>query len=902
MFKNKKIALFSISILVFLGFFAFSNAAKAQFGIFDYADALSGLIDIGDPFLSLALWLILIVSMSFVYVLFGAALLQWAIDLPVNLNSPVVLSGWTFVQGLVNLFFVLALLFIAIAYILKLESFPVKKILPRLLLIILLVNFSLLVVGMVTDIGEFFMNTLRSAFGVDFIEMALTPLKSSVSSIIIVFANIILAYVTASVTIYGAIPLAIAFIIQLVTGTLIGSFFQTGLFVIMNLVMGSIFFMYFFLFLGRIVALWLIAIFSPVAFFCLIFPQTKQYFSKWFKALIQWAFMGVVALFLLGLIITMFNQVFQNQPAVVQIGAMGGMGGFTITDAIYNYLFLIIFLFVALKATQKYIPAGAAEGLAMMKGAGGGMAGRVKNFASKAAKTKEVQRISKKMSDVRGGKEYYDQEMTKVKNKGMLAKATVATKSWTRAIPAAIGKRVGEITYAEGKQAEYQDFERRKKKHGDLTPQKELELMRHAPSKLDRLAIYANAIDKGHMGALKKLGLKKSEKVELQQEAQKYHEEFARKDLRKDPGAAASAIEKDQKKELEKVNQNLQALRDQGKTHEADLYQKNVVNNLKDEQELKRKRLGLSISDDETKKYGSLSNKLALELSENNFAKLDEETLKELMTGENSEKFFQNVNSGQLKAASRENKGETRDIIKTQVRAYEKQIRSQNKALFDNLRTSGAVSAGFGISKDEQIGGKGDDKNHLKANLITDYEKESEKIKYKEPKEEAEKDSKLDSFIAHREAMRKAREAELRETKEPYAQRYIRKGKELKSARELDSLRPKREAYEGSGPTGADPYGGSVEMSEKKEENKPWLRGSSRKTSERKTKSGGATGRISSMRQSLARQSIKEKRAQEAQEREAERQKLEQEIKKEKEKEKEIKKRLEEEDKNNPYA
>jgi len=702
MFKNKKLTFFFIAILIFLGFFAVFGSAKAQFGIFDYADALSGLIDIGDPFLSLALWLILIVSMSFVYVLFGAALLQWAIDLPINLNSPVVLSGWTFVQGLVNLFFVLALLFIAIAYILKLESFPVKKILPRLLLVILLVNFSLLVVGMVTDIGEFFMNTLRAAFGVDFIEMALTPLKSSVTSIIIVFANIILAYITASVTIYGAIPLAIAFIIQLITGTLIGSFFQTGLFVIMNLVMGSIFFMYFFLFLGRIVALWLIAIFSPVAFFCLIFPQTKQYFSKWFKALIQWAFMGVVALFLLGLIVTMFNQVFQNQPAVVQIGAMGGMGGFTITDAIYNYLFLIIFLFVALKATQKYIPAGAAEGLAMLKGAGGGMTTRAKSFAKGVSKTKEVQRVGQRMSNVRGGKDYTKEELAKVEGVKGLRGSWARMKIQTRGVVGGGIKRGGERINVASAEATAEEDARRIKKYEGATAEKKAYAMKHGLNAADRKAAYNASIKDGDLDKIAKKGITMDVKLKIAKEQLESNAEGMRKYIRKDVEVAEKAINELEGNKRKDIEDKVKEMERAGKIEQAKIYKKSETDKLNVKMEDMRKKAGLTFSNEDKVKYGTLSNKLAAELKESDFGNLSEDTLKNLMTGEHSKKFFRNVSVGQLSSASREQKGIIRETIKNQVRAYHSDIKNDNKQLYEGLHRSGSVMAGFGITKGEE--------------------------------------------------------------------------------------------------------------------------------------------------------------------------------------------------------
>ena len=59
-------------------------------------------------------------------------------------NIAPVATGWAFTRDVVNIFFIFALLFIAIATILGVESYGAKALLPRLIIIALLVNFSLL--------------------------------------------------------------------------------------------------------------------------------------------------------------------------------------------------------------------------------------------------------------------------------------------------------------------------------------------------------------------------------------------------------------------------------------------------------------------------------------------------------------------------------------------------------------------------------------------------------------------------------------------------------------------------------------------------------------------------------------------------------------------------------------
>ena len=208
-FLTKKSSLVLVFVLALLGFFIVSKPAQAF--VFDYAMAAEGLLDFLDGIVSMLVTLLIYTFVSSMYVMIAATLLEWAFQLPVFLDSEIVLAGWTFVSGLINLFFVLALIFIAFCYILKIETLQMKKAFPRLIIIILLVNFSMLVVGIVTDISEFFMNTFRTAFGVDFVTMALLPWQSTQGAVVGVIVTTLTGYVASVIGIYTAIAWLIYF-------------------------------------------------------------------------------------------------------------------------------------------------------------------------------------------------------------------------------------------------------------------------------------------------------------------------------------------------------------------------------------------------------------------------------------------------------------------------------------------------------------------------------------------------------------------------------------------------------------------------------------------------------------------------------------------------------------------
>ena len=65
-------------------------------------------------------------------------------------------DGWTLVRDLLNLVFIFILLFAAISTILQYGGFEIKKVLPSLIVVALLVNFSMMIAKMVIDASHIF--------------------------------------------------------------------------------------------------------------------------------------------------------------------------------------------------------------------------------------------------------------------------------------------------------------------------------------------------------------------------------------------------------------------------------------------------------------------------------------------------------------------------------------------------------------------------------------------------------------------------------------------------------------------------------------------------------------------------------------------------------------------------
>ena len=164
---NKKLKLVFLFLFV-LGLLFNANTARAlfgvgDFGIFDVAGLQLDALDFVDSTVLQYLMLLLMLMLeSTLFIAFSASLLQWSINIPVNLGNGLVVQGWNFIAGISNAFLVLILVFIALAYILKIETIDAKKALPKFILIALLINFSKVFVGVFVDIADIFQNTIST--------------------------------------------------------------------------------------------------------------------------------------------------------------------------------------------------------------------------------------------------------------------------------------------------------------------------------------------------------------------------------------------------------------------------------------------------------------------------------------------------------------------------------------------------------------------------------------------------------------------------------------------------------------------------------------------------------------------------------------------------------------------
>lgn len=213
---------------------------------------------------------------------------SWAVTYSDFIYNGTVAIGWEIVRDFCNMFFVVAILAIAWATILQLESYGYRRLLLKLMLMAVLINFSKLICGAIIDLGQIMILTFAQAT-VGGIEVSNLFIKLGVGDLTS-FTGVIDNSTTAG----QAFSLV---------GTLLFGF------VLLVIIFGLIL-AYTVIFSFRIVALWILIILSPLAFLLAAFPVGSGYSRQWWQSFTKYVFSGVVIMFFFWLALVTSEQAF----------------------------------------------------------------------------------------------------------------------------------------------------------------------------------------------------------------------------------------------------------------------------------------------------------------------------------------------------------------------------------------------------------------------------------------------------------------------------------------------------------------------------------------------------------------------------------------------------------------
>jgi hypothetical protein len=307
-----------------------SGAFKSVFGaLFSLSNILSGAIA-GIVFI--VSYIISIIAGVFIN------LEAWLIEIILQLNAQVLQSqfvqaGYQISLAVANLIFVGGIITIAIATILRWESYSMKKILWQLILMAVLVNFGLSIAGTIINISHdfsmFFLENIKPSGGANesHFDAFATAIAGAFTPQRFFITNISKEGVTptpeGSKNVAGQMTtkdqesLASMFggsLAGLLT-PIVSIFFTIAFLTAIIVVLGALGFML----LIRYIWISFLLILLPLAWALWIFPNTKKHWTNWWNKFLQWTFFAPITLFFLYL-------------CLLTLAATpgGGSGGYTI--------------------------------------------------------------------------------------------------------------------------------------------------------------------------------------------------------------------------------------------------------------------------------------------------------------------------------------------------------------------------------------------------------------------------------------------------------------------------------------------------------------------------------------------------------------------------------------------
>ncbi len=321
----------------------------------------------------------LIVLLLTKVVYLGGYLVDAVLNIKQFSKAAIVTTGWQITRDLCNMFFALILLIMAFATILQIETWGLKKILWRLVVAALLINFSLVFAGIIIDFSQVFTNYFLDAArgGSSFSAQLMNGLGVNK------FFNVdkdASYWQKVAETFNGGGAIAI----QQIFG------------IIILLICAFSLFAFAFFLIVRIVMLWLLLIFAPLAWVSMIVPgKAHSLWEQWWSNFFKWVFFAPIYMFFLYLGLTMVKQnVITNQLAAQavssELGATFMDSFFGSPKAILQYIVLIIIMLGGLLAAQKFGIYGANGVMKLGKTMAGGSAkfvgGVAERWAAKGAK------------------------------------------------------------------------------------------------------------------------------------------------------------------------------------------------------------------------------------------------------------------------------------------------------------------------------------------------------------------------------------------------------------------------------------------------------------------------------------------------------------------------------------
>lgn len=198
---------------------------------------------------------------------------------------PAIKEAWTVVRDLANMFFIVILLLIAFGTLFRIEAYSWKKLLPKMILAAVLINYSRAIIGVLVDASQIVMLTFAEAIAA---AADVGIARAFNLSKLLSFGDS-----TQGLTNESEVAANQADSKQRLLGIAAAGLMLATL-VVVQLVYAVVL-------IGRLVMIWFLTVLYPLAIACMVLPATEKYFKQANELLARYITVGPMALFYLWL-------------------------------------------------------------------------------------------------------------------------------------------------------------------------------------------------------------------------------------------------------------------------------------------------------------------------------------------------------------------------------------------------------------------------------------------------------------------------------------------------------------------------------------------------------------------------------------------------------------------------
>lgn len=290
---RKKLIILSLSLFIIVFSFFIGETANAAL-----AEAVASIVGHVVQFFVWILGGILLVLMY---------ILIWVAQYNDFVNAGAVVNGWVIVRDLCNMFFILILLVIAFATILRIESYNAKKLLPKLLIMAILINFSKTICGLILDFAQIIMLTFVNGF---------KNMGSGNLTNMLGIADLLQIYKEEDVAGAAGATVEAKVTFISVTGTYLLALLYTIISVIVVLVLVAVLVI-------RMIMLWIYVVLSPLAFLLSAFPAGQKYAAQWWSEFTKQVVVGPILAFFIWLSFVSLGASDQTAGKIMKVDMSG---------------------------------------------------------------------------------------------------------------------------------------------------------------------------------------------------------------------------------------------------------------------------------------------------------------------------------------------------------------------------------------------------------------------------------------------------------------------------------------------------------------------------------------------------------------------------------------------------